>query len=142
MCTVRTTISTDRLSIRRWEIADGKPLRRTLLQWKEEGRVPLLTPNALTRDGRTFAAFAPEALNVWDAVTGEQRCRIKAKRTIFAPIAISEDGNLIAASYVVGEAGNPIHLWDARTGAELRQFRGQEKSAIGLDFSRDGKNLA
>ena len=149
----KTVIATDRRAIRRWTVADGKPLPRTPLQFNTQGLLPSVTTCVLTRDGKTLAALAlaadnpglmiPRSLFVWDAVTGEQRCRIafdKVYPRTFA-VAISEDSTMVAAAFsVVGEESIP--LWDARTGTELRRIRNTGPFVSALLFSRDGKILA
>jgi WD40 repeat protein len=148
----QTVLATDHLSIRRWGITDGKPLARTPLQWETKGRPPLLSACVLTRDGKTLAGRAvaqdrfgpllPQGLYVWDTATGKQRCRITVERGFLRDfVALSDDGKLLAAPHRAG-AEEPIRLWDARTGAELRQLNSHDPSIFNLLFSPDGNTLA
>jgi hypothetical protein len=133
----QTVLATDHLSIRRWSIADGKPQPRTPLQFEPKGRPPLLNSCTLTRDGKTLAGLAsapersgvlsPRGLCVWDTTAGELRCRIAVVRAFPRTFAISEDGKMIAAPLRAGGVEEPIQLWDAKTGAALRQLNGHDR---------------
>lgn len=53
-------------------------------------------------------------------------------------VAWSPDGKLIATSGLKGI----VHLWNARTGAEIWKRHGHEAGVLSLAFSPDGKRLA
>jgi WD40 repeat protein len=53
-------------------------------------------------------------------------------------LALSPDGKLLASA----EIGSVVRLWEAATGRELRELRGQKGAIVDLAFSVDGKVLA
>ena len=53
-------------------------------------------------------------------------------------VALSRDGALVAT----GHGDGTIILWDARTGARIRQFAGGSSLVYSLEFSPDGARLA
>jgi WD40 repeat protein len=135
-------------SVRLWERASGKELRRATMS----GRVIAFSP-----DGKVAAAI-PErrdshdadsstVLNLCDVATGNLLHQLKHEHEIRGA-AFSPDGKMLA----VAEWSTPgmVYLWESATGKEIRRFEGQHigthmtdsLSTLPVVFSPDGKTLA
>lgn len=135
-------ISTDWLSIRTWETATGKLLKRTPLYAPAGQAIPSFVECLLTADGKSLVAAAKDTLYLWDATTGRERRRISEEKLFAHSVAVSPDGGTLAVGTWSNLPGNPIHLWDAKTGEAKPPLRGHDHWIIALDFSPDGKTLA
>jgi WD40 repeat protein len=138
----KQVISTDWLSIRTWETATGKPLKRTPLQTTEAQGIPRFDECLLTADGKTLVAAAKDTLYIWDAATGRERRRISEEKLFAHALAVSPDGRTLAVGTFTRRPGNPIRLWDTKTGEAKPPLRGHDEGIIALEFSPDGKTLA
>jgi WD40 repeat protein len=139
----KNVISTDRIAVRVWDVASGKLVRRTPLQIAASERGRLYFPWFLTQDGKTIAGFGQESLQVWDATTGKERFHTSAVRFVFPrSLAVSEDGQMLAANFQAGPQDYFIRLWDLNRGGEPRLLRGHEDFVLAVAFSPDGKTLA
>ncbi len=92
---------------------------------------------AFSASGRTLTAIRSNGnLHQWDVTTG------KLLRSLNGPpapiVTSSPDGTLVASGLWEGK----VVLWDARTGAEVRQLIGHQGQVTALAFSPDGKQLA
>jgi len=106
-------------SVTIYNVSDGA-LLHTLLH----GSLPTALLE-LSPCGRTLASVAGGALAVWDAASGRLEHALDADATgLVSAVAVSEGGDLIVASTVLGE----VRLWDGRTGS-LR-FRLVLKGAV------------
>jgi RNA polymerase sigma factor (sigma-70 family) len=76
---------------------------------------------------------------VWDLATG--KLRFERQSTTFA-VAISPDGTMLATAGRTSKNGDPVILWDLRTGDKLRTLPGNMYQVFHLAFSPDGKTLA
>jgi RNA polymerase sigma factor (sigma-70 family) len=104
---------------------------------------------AFSPDGLTLASAGTE-LHLYDAPTGQERCRISPWSGSPTCLAYSRDGRWLAC----GHQGRAFSLWDAATGREIREFphdyavyRNQEyrqpRSGISsIAFSPDGRLVA
>jgi WD40 repeat protein len=99
-----------------------------------DGKSVLLASSGSVQGG---AAQASE-VTLWDVTTGKKRWSVPRDNQGTTHLAFSPAGDLIAAA---GESG--VHLFEATTGAELRQFENSDNMQINcLRFSPDGRMLA
>lgn len=101
---------------------------------------------AVSPDGKFLAAGSPGqdgTVVVWELATGEERCRCKGAYDRVGSLAFSPDGKYLAGTTTRSRfftPQSPVHLWDAATGGEVRQFQVQGH-ALSLVFSSDGRTL-
>jgi WD40 repeat protein len=140
------TGSTDSTAIL-WNAATGAKLR---VFEGGQGRV------ALSLDGRFLLMDSlDKTAMLWDVATGKvvrsfegdpsaRRRRIAAAekqqprlQSEVTAVAFSADGKRV----LTGEAGEQAILWDARTGQQLRTFKGHRGLISSVAFSPDGKTI-
>src|SRR5262249_15598494 len=76
-------------------------------------------------------------IRAWDATTGEELARWGDGQGPVEFLALSGDGRLLAA----GREEHEVHLYEARTGKEVRRFPGHETNGAAA-LSPDGRLLA
>jgi RNA polymerase sigma factor (sigma-70 family) len=115
-----------------WEVASGRRL--------PQSADPVLSVRDLhfTPDGRRVTGIAETAIE-WDAASGEAVHRFPMVGGRQAGFALSPDRRLIAASDSWSDG--PIHLFDAATGAKVRDLAGHGRGCWRLLFSADGHTL-
>ncbi|HEX5270286.1 MAG TPA: hypothetical protein VFW33_07365, partial [Gemmataceae bacterium] len=136
-------VAEDRSSLLLWDVTKQQPVRRFRVvdQDAPVGLDLLKEPAlALAPDGRAVAVSAPlpgegGVLRVWDTTSGKELLR-DARR--FASLAISPDGNLLAA----GDAAGKIVLWSLRDRKELAVLAGERWQVHALAFRRDSRRSA
>jgi WD40 repeat protein len=102
---------------------------------------------AVSPDGKFLAAGSPGqdgTVVLWELATGAERCRCKGAYDRVGPLTFSLDGKKLAGTTTrsgIFTPQSPVHLWDAATGREVRQFQVQGH-ALSLVFSSDGRTLA
>jgi WD40 repeat protein len=122
----------DRNSIRIWDVATGKEVRRCKLP-KDEPPIDLaFNPDA----SRLVAVVEEDDLRVFDVASGNPVQRLKQywpSRIAYAP-----DGKTL-----VSVRGQTIRLWDTATGKErFRKVVGHQAAVSSVVYSPDGKLVA
>jgi WD40 repeat protein len=93
-------------------------------------------------DGRALVSAFVGKLNFWDAKTGKKWFSAEAKGDVFAALAFSPDGRMLATGgYEVGTNRGTIRLWEAASGREIGQLPGHHREVLSVAFSADGKAL-
>ena len=109
--------------VRQWEVADGKEINLS------PGHASTVSNVAFAADGKSvFTRGADHTLRTWDAAGREIR-EVSLPPAFHA--VFSADGQTLA----LGSRGM-IHLWDAKAGKELRQWKAHDKGIGGLAISR------
>jgi RNA polymerase sigma factor (sigma-70 family) len=132
----KTLAAADKGSIRLWDTATGREVRRF-----GDGTLKSMS---LSADGKRLASspehFGP--FRVWDVRTG------RLVRTIDGPnwstVVLSPDGKRLAAISANAQRsglGSAVHLWDVDTGQKLHHLDKHTDIAWSLAFSPDGKRL-
>jgi WD40 repeat protein len=86
----------------------------------------------------------PGAIRLWDVPTWEEKVQLKDNDGTFRRAAFSPDGKVLAASELLGWAGQPdqVKLWDTKTGKQLGTLNAEKGHLVRtLIFSPDGKTL-
>jgi len=119
--------------VRLWELAPQRGLPRFSAQAS-------LNDVVFSPDGRIIATAsngAPTA-RLWDAQTGAALGVLTHTVPVYG-VVFSPDGQTVAT----GAYDSNAHLWDVRTGQELRQFTGHTSpNVFTVAFSPDGRLLA
>src|SRR5262249_30032156 len=124
----------DVYSLRIWDVASGKELRKCELPKNEPPTYLSFDPN---NNGRLAAVVAEDDMHIFDVHMGKEATRLKhywPSRVIYAP-----DGKTVASA----GSGPVIRHWDATTGEELYRDREGHISGVGtVAVSPDGKLIA
>jgi WD40 repeat protein len=132
------------------EVATGRVLR--VLSGHSDGARRV----TFSADGRRVASGGRDAaVHVWEADTGRHVTAYKGHQGYVECLAFSPDGRLMASADEgqemqqridprAGYAPKPgtAHVWDARTGQEVRALAGHQGKVTGVAFSPDGRLLA
>jgi RNA polymerase sigma factor (sigma-70 family) len=126
------------------EVATGKELRRLEMQTSPVDYRPAIL--LFSPDGKLLATArsTDPAIRLWDVASGAQVRRLEQPplrprsdfRGLFS-LSFSPDGQVLASSW----AGGTVHLWEVRTGKEVKTLEGHRGEARSLVFSPDGKVL-
>jgi WD40 repeat protein/tRNA A-37 threonylcarbamoyl transferase component Bud32 len=117
-------------SIRLWDVATGREIRRLLGHTKE------VWSATFTPDGRgVLSGSADTTVRLWDAETGQVRQTLRGHEAAVFSVACSRDGR----SALSGGADKTMRLWDLETGQEIRRFGGHTGTVRSVLFARDGR---
>jgi len=116
--------------VRQWEVASGKEVGLVA------GHSSAVANLALVPDGKTAISRGQDhTVRIWDLASASQQQQFAVPAAMHA--AFSADGQLLA----LGNLGT-LHVWDARAGKEIKQWKGHDKGLVGMALSGDGKVLA
>jgi WD40 repeat protein/uncharacterized caspase-like protein len=125
-----------------WNLESGQKLF-TLAGHQEDVRGLSFSP-----DGALLASGGWDGLiKLWDVRTGTELRTISDKKeqdTIYS-IAFSRDGRTLLSggrAIVNDKVIGTLIVWDAQTGALLRQFKGHQSIVTSVALSSDGKRIA
>jgi WD40 repeat protein len=124
----------DVYSLRIWDVATGKELRKCVLPKNEPPTYLAWDPR---NNGQFAAVVAEDYLHVFDANTGKEVTRLAHYWP--SRVAYTPDGKTLASA----GSGPVIRLWDPGTGKELhRDLEGHLSRVHAVAISRDGKLVA
>ena len=95
---------------------------------------------AYSPDGNTIATvggYRDDIVQLWDAVTGAHKTRLRGHTETVSSVAYSPDGNTIAS----GSTDGTVRFWDAVTGEHKAIFTAHTDIAS-VVYSSDGKTIA
>ena len=126
-------------SIRLWEVASGRELRRL----EADGGCFQLTFTAdgkgiLSAHGSSKTGRGDDRVRLRDVETGRELLSIGMLEGGPEGVALSPGGRRILTASTNGS----VQLWDAATGRELHRFEGHRGGALGAAFSPDGRMAA
>ena len=118
-----------------WHTITGEALKTISTQHK--GGVKSLT---YSPDGMTIASgggYRDDIVQLWDAVTGEHKIRLRGHTKTVSSVAYSPDGKTIAS----GSTDGTLRFWDAVTGKHKTTFTAHT-DIVSVVYSPDGKTIA
>lgn len=121
-------------TVRQWNTATGEMVRQF-------GALPDIGYGIdVSTDGRyLFAGSNDGMIIMWNIENGKEIRRFSVEKKL-RDIAISPNGELLAAGYVGGPEGG-IYLFEVATAKIIRKFTGHRQSLRSLKFSPDGNYL-
>jgi len=112
--------------------------------WSGGGHIGIRSV-ATSPDGRVLAtgSFTDETVKLWDIASGRLRHTLAAHIGGVQAVAMSRDGRWVAScgEYVYGGNSSSTKLWNAATGAFVRDFD-PSGQCFGVDVSPDGNLVA
>jgi WD40 repeat protein len=95
--------------------------------------------NRFSTDGRRLAVapYGSKQIRVYDTTTWKTVSVLKCEETWTAAIAISPDGQFLAA----GGSDNVVRIWEVVTGQLLTTCTGHDDDIFCVDYSPDGKRI-
>jgi len=97
---------------------------------------------ALSRDGKTLAfSDRLKRVTVWDSTTGTIRKEIDFSPAHVSEVAMSLNGDMLAAFVQESAKVQRIHVIDARTGKDRAVLLDPQKTVMALAFSSDGQTI-
>jgi WD40 repeat protein/beta-lactamase regulating signal transducer with metallopeptidase domain len=125
---------TDVYSLRIWDVAAGKELRKCTLPKNEPPTYISWDPN---NNGRFAAVIAEDNMHIFDANTG--KAVVDLKHYWPSRVIYSKDGKIVTSA----GSGPTIRHWDAATGNELYlEFEGHRNGVAAVAVTPDGKRIA
>ncbi|HVR86889.1 MAG TPA: WD40 repeat domain-containing protein [Planctomycetota bacterium] len=128
-------------SIRLWDVATGRELRRIEVTMRDSGSFASLGPSlAFSPDGKIVAGAAVR-IQLWEAATGKLLRNLEKDGEWCIALCFSPNGKILAA----GDGRNQIRLFDVETGQELRSLKRDIRNQLPffpMVFSPDGETLA
>jgi RNA polymerase sigma factor (sigma-70 family) len=115
-------------------LPDGAVARLGTVRWRHGERVKWVD---FSPDGKKLATASWDGtLGLWEVATGKRLCTFRGHKGFVNCVRFTPDGKKL-----ISGAEDNIRLWDASTGAELRQFK-HAGWVWQVALSRDGKMLA
>jgi WD40 repeat protein len=119
-------------SVRLWELATGRELRRF------KAHTSMVTAVAFSPDGKQALSAAQEGgVYVWTVADGQIVAHIgKRLPHVFAATFSAEGDKIFTAS-----ADKAVRLWDIAKGERVNRYKGHRREVTALALSPDGKQL-
>lgn len=125
-------------SVRLWDPATGKELRRIEVKKRLKVKGDRDCPVALSPDGKLLATHDQISVCLIDTATGKETFRLLRHTSYVKALAFSPDGKHLA--YGCDDA--TVRVWDLANRQQLQCLSGRQLSASALAWSPDGKLLA
>ena len=114
-----------------WDVKAHIPQKRFRLNSSPFGK-PIFSP-----DGSTLATTDYRDILLNDAVTGENKHKLKGHEEFIVSLSFSPDSQILAS----GGKDTSIRLWDVDTGKQKKTLRGHADTVHNLSFSPNGSTL-
>lgn len=93
----------------------------------------------MSPDGKQLATWSADAIEIWDAATGDNKFGLKGHQGRIFSAEFSPDGKRIVSL----ASDTTVRIWDAETGHEMLTLRDQHaQTGSSVVFSPDGKKMA
>ncbi len=93
---------------------------------------------AFSPDGKLLAVGGLRHVRLLDSKVGEQKTLLNLSGTFVRSVVFSPDGSLLASA----SDGDPITIWEVKTGTVKQSLTGHTQDVYSLAFSPDGQTLA
>jgi hypothetical protein len=123
----------DDKTLRLWDVASGKELRRF------DGHRDAVTAVAISADGRLAASGSRDrTIRVWEVESGRERARLEGHTGAVRCVAFSPGGEWLLS----GSDDATLRYWDVAKGKEVRSFIGHTGPVTAIAFSPGGGAMA
>ena len=136
-------------TLRQWDIASGKELRRLneAAGWHGYSLALSADGKTLATEAGTGAGFSPDnyqaRVRLFDTATLEERFTVALPASRAHDVAVSGDGRYVAAAFAKAKPEDgSMRLWDAVSGKQIQLDPGNAQPIYRVSFFPDGKTLA
>jgi WD40 repeat protein len=134
-CVVVGGLEGSGVSLRFWQLPDGKELSRFNVEGMDLGSL------AWTPDGKGVLVGRQFVVELYDRKSGKLLRTYGNRELPCTTFALSADGSMIAGFVPAENYQNTIHVWEVATGGKRAILKAQSGHPITLKFKSDGKQL-
>jgi WD40 repeat protein len=139
-------------TVTNWDLSAGEKDETFVADCRSEAQIAQnrqagVRTAVFSKDGKLLIASGEGAVHVWDVETHERRARLEIPGADQAQLAISPDGQLLAASQSLASNWQEVYgldairVFDLQTNAEVVTLLPSDTSAMSVAFSPDGRRL-
>ena len=133
-------------SIRIWDVASGKELKKLELEGDVSRIANGITFVAISPDGKKITTAARQAsiVRIFDAESGKELGQLRGHTRVILDAAFSPNGKKIVtagADHREETADNTARIWEVESGKELKKLAGHQWFVNSVAFLPDGKRI-